>query len=230
MRLAFGDCILDPDRRRLERAGGPVHLSPKAYLLLTVLLEQRPRALSKEDLCAALWPGSFVTDSSLTSTVTHLREALGDRGREPPLIRTVHRFGYAFDGDVRVLGQPFTTAGLACALQWGGRELVLHRGEHVVGRSPAAAVWLRDERVSRRHARLTVGDSQIVLEDLGSRNGTLHRGIAIAEPVALADGDEIRIGSATMIARLVDAGTTLTSFDAEPVPEQGRAGTPLEPT
>jgi DNA-binding winged helix-turn-helix (wHTH) protein len=215
MRLAFGDCVLDPERRRLERGGQPVHLPPKVYVLLTALLEQRPKALSKEALCQAVWPGQFISDSSLANAVTQLRGALGDRGRQPPLLRTVHGFGYAFDGDVRNVDQPVTNPGFACVLHWQGRELVLRTGEHILGRSPEAAIWVRDQRVSRRHASLVVGEQQATLEDLDSRNGTFHCGVRIEGPVVLAEGDAIRIGDADMVVGFADPGSTLTSFDVE---------------
>ena len=223
MQLAFGDCVLDLDRRQFERAGTIVHLPPKVYTLLTVLVDQRPKALSKDELNEALWPGLYISESSLTNVVTQLRDAIGDSGRNPHLIRTLHGFGYAFDGEVHGLGDSFTTCGLTCVLQWGERQIVLQRGEYVLGRSADAAVWIPDERVSRRHACIDVGDAEVRLTDLGSRNGTLHRGVRIAGPVALADGDEIRVESAVMVVSLAPAGSTVTSLDASTAGKAARA-------
>ena len=50
MRLGFGDCVFDPDRRELTRDGAVVHAGPKALRLLEVLLDARPRALTKDDI------------------------------------------------------------------------------------------------------------------------------------------------------------------------------------
>ena len=56
--------------------------------------------MSKTELMTALWPDTHVSEATLTGVVADAREALGDDGRAPRLIRTVHRFGYAFTGQV----------------------------------------------------------------------------------------------------------------------------------
>lgn len=95
-RWAFGSFVLDLDTRELVRAGTSVPLSPKAFHLLRILIENRPKALSKSDLQDQLWPGSFVVEKNLTNLVSEIREALDDDPAQPRFIRTVHRFGYAF--------------------------------------------------------------------------------------------------------------------------------------
>ena len=76
------------------------HLSPKAFELLRMLVEHRPRALSKQELHEHLWPATFVSEvESGRVSIAELREALGDIARQPRFIRTAHRFGYAFCGD-----------------------------------------------------------------------------------------------------------------------------------
>jgi DNA-binding winged helix-turn-helix (wHTH) protein len=79
-----------------------VHLEPKAFRLLELLLAARPKALSKRDLQDELWPKTYVSERSLARLVANLRIAIGDRATEPRFIRTVHGFGYAFCGDVSV--------------------------------------------------------------------------------------------------------------------------------
>ena len=96
MRWTFGDFVLDLDARELLRAGSPVSLSPKAFQLLSILVETGPRALSKSALQDRLWPGTFVVEKNLTNLVGEIREAFGDDATRPRYIRTVHRFGYAF--------------------------------------------------------------------------------------------------------------------------------------
>src|SRR5262245_9473724 len=96
MRLHFGDYLLDTDAHALFRGGRPLHLTPKAFGLLALLVEHRPRAISKPDLVRSLWPDSFVSEGSLTNLVTEVRSALGEGARSSRYIRTVHRFGYAF--------------------------------------------------------------------------------------------------------------------------------------
>lgn len=94
MDIRFGPFQLDLAGRQLLRDGRRVPLPPKVYHLLCVLAEERPRALSRQELHARLWPGTFVSDVNLACLVAELRTALGEWRR---LVRTVHRFGYAFD-------------------------------------------------------------------------------------------------------------------------------------
>jgi non-specific serine/threonine protein kinase len=95
-RWSFGDFVFDLDTHELRRAGRPVSLSPKAFQLLGILVESRARALSKAELQARLWPGTFVVEKNLTNLVSEIRAALDDPAEQPGFIRTVHRFGYAF--------------------------------------------------------------------------------------------------------------------------------------
>jgi Tol biopolymer transport system component/DNA-binding winged helix-turn-helix (wHTH) protein len=97
----FGDFELDQERRQLLRSSEPVPLQPKAYELLSLLLQRRPRVLSRAQIRDVIWPGTFVSESTLAVVVTGLRQALGDDARQPRFIRTVHRFGYAFCGEAR---------------------------------------------------------------------------------------------------------------------------------
>ena len=98
--VSFGPFTLDNESRQLlsGEALQPVHLSPKAYELLRVLVDTRPRAVAKRELHERLWPSTFVSEATLASLVAELRDALGERGREAHFIRTVHGFGYAFSG------------------------------------------------------------------------------------------------------------------------------------
>lgn len=112
MKVGFGSCVLDTDSREVRKEGLAVHLTPLAFRLLELLLEHRPRALSKAELMDAPWPGTFVTEASLSSLVADLRSAIGDAARDSMLIRTVHRYGYAFAGDARILPASQADAGL----------------------------------------------------------------------------------------------------------------------
>ena len=67
MQIRFGDFVLDTDTRELTRDSRAVHLSPKAFQLLAVLVTARPRALSKETLYQHLWPNTFVVDANLSN-------------------------------------------------------------------------------------------------------------------------------------------------------------------
>ena len=100
MSLQFGDFELDRERRQLLRSGEAVPLEPRAYELLLLLVERRPKALSRAQIRDVVWPGTFISESTLGVTVNAIRQALGDDARKPRFIRTVHGFGYAFCGEV----------------------------------------------------------------------------------------------------------------------------------
>jgi len=106
MRLRFGDCLFDSETRQLWRGAEPVHLAPREFRLLELLLERRPKAIAKEDLHRELWPDTHVSDASLTNLVARVREAIGDDARRPRLVRTVQRFGYAFSGSAEEPAAP----------------------------------------------------------------------------------------------------------------------------
>ena len=78
MKWSFGEFVVDDGARQLLRDGVPVRLQSKALDLLLLLLDARPRVLTKSDLHARLWPSVFVSDTSLAMAVAELRAALGE--------------------------------------------------------------------------------------------------------------------------------------------------------
>ncbi len=204
MRIRFGTCTLDGERRELRDANGVVALSPRAFELLARLAARRPRAVSKDELLGALWPDAFPAESTLAGLVAEIRRAIGDDAREPRWVRTVHGFGYAFSDGTPVAADEDAVFRLV----WGAREVPLPEGESLIGRDPDAPT------VSRHHARIVVGGGGARLEDLGSKNGSWLAGRRIAGPEALADGDEIRVGPAAMVFRAFPAaGSTETALE-----------------
>lgn len=100
MQYQFGAYTLDVDRRELTRGAEPVSIGPQVFDLLTHLLENRERVVSKDDLMQAVWHGRIVSESTLTSHINAARKAIGDRGEQQDLIRTFSRKGYRFVGEV----------------------------------------------------------------------------------------------------------------------------------
>ena len=94
--LRFGEFHLDPVDQSLWREGRRVALAPKAFAVLSHLLERPDRLVTKDELMEALWPNVCVCDAALKVQVRELRQVLGDRAREPRYIETSHRRGYRF--------------------------------------------------------------------------------------------------------------------------------------
>jgi len=198
MRIRFGDCEFDSGTRELLRRGRSVHLSPKAYLLLELLLENRPRALGKAEIQEHIWPGVFVSEANLAGLISELRRAVGEKGRTAGLLRTVHGFGYAFSGETaRADGTSGGSPSRRHSLFVENREIRLTDGENVVGRDTPAPVRIDDPTVSRRHASLSVAGATVTVEDLGSKNGSFIDGIRLRPGKAqtVRSGSVLRFGS-----------------------------------
>jgi DNA-binding winged helix-turn-helix (wHTH) protein len=216
--MRFGRIEFDPVTRRVSCEGVDIHLTPKAFELLAVLLDGAPRVVSKRELHARLWPGGSVADATLVALIKQLRAALDDRDRAAPLIRTVHRVGYALE-IVQTSREPARTSVAARWLTMGHRRLSLASGENIVGRDEAANVRIDDPMVSRRHARILVSGSGALIEDLGSKNGTFIEGQPLtAAPMPLRNGIQLAFGTVPVVYGESDNGMpTLThAGSAEP--------------
>jgi len=195
-RVRFDEWTFDGGARELVRRSRRVHLSPKAFDLLGLLIESRPRAVSKDEIQDHLWPETFVSESNLAGLVKEIRAALGEDARAPRYVRTVHGFGYSFCAmAIEAARGAGTSSPSRHRLAWGPREVTLCEGENVLGRASDAAAWIDSTTVSRHHARILVEGARATLEDLGSKNGTYLGGQRLSSPMPLADGDEIRVGS-----------------------------------
>ena len=205
MRVSFGDCTFDSETRELLRGGKAVHLSPKAFRLLELLLEERPRALSKEQLQEKLWPRTFVSEANLPGLAAEARRAIGDSSKASKLLRTVYGFGYAFSGEVTQEHPAATTVRRSrFLLIRDEEELPLGPGENILGRDEQASPRIDDDTVSRRHARLRITREDATIEDLGSKNGTFVEGKRVGvKAVRLSAEDEIQVGSVFLTFRVL---------------------------
>lgn len=94
--LRFLDYELDLAARELRRGGEPVALEPRVFDLLAWLIEQRHRAVDKDEIQDAVWTGMIVSETALTRAIMKARRAVGDSADEQAVIRTVHGHGYQF--------------------------------------------------------------------------------------------------------------------------------------
>jgi DNA-binding winged helix-turn-helix (wHTH) protein len=202
MRVRFAEWTFDSETRELRRGGETAHLAPKAFDLLNMLIAGRPRVFSKSELMRRVWPDTFVSEATLAALVGDLREIFGGGARASKVLRTAHGVGYAFCAEAEP--DDLQAKSAPCfRLILGRREIELPDGEHVLGRASGCLVWLDAPGVSRRHARLRVSGGQAVIEDLGSKNGTLVDGAPVTGPSPLRDGARIGLGSAQLLFRVL---------------------------
>src|SRR5215208_2674313 len=124
----FSDYTLDVARRELRRGSEPVPVEPQVFDLLILLIQNRDRVVSKDDLIASIWGGRIVSESTLTSRINAARKAVGDSGEHQSLIRTVPRKGIRFVGEV---SEASASAGVApAAAPAAAKPASLHQDVH----------------------------------------------------------------------------------------------------
>jgi DNA-binding winged helix-turn-helix (wHTH) protein len=207
----FGPFTLDGGARQLCRGGEAVHLSPKAFDLLALLIDRRPEAIAKSDILETLWRDTFVSEGNLAVLIKEIRDALGDDAQRPAFIRTVQRFGYAFLATAKTGDR--ARAAAPCWVTWGTQRATLQAGDNILGRDPSCDVFVDVVGVSRRHATIAIANDRIILTDLGSKNGTFAGGTRITAPVILDDDVEIRLGPAPLRFRRLTEGASTQTFD-----------------
>ena len=99
----FARFILDVPERDLTCGVDRIHLAPKTFEVLVVLVTRPHRLVTKREILDCVWPDVFVAEGILTVHVATLRRVLGDTRRSPVYIETVSRAGYRFIAEVRCL-------------------------------------------------------------------------------------------------------------------------------
>ena len=105
----FDDFELEPNEHRLVRRGEVIPLSGKAFEMLLVLIRNRGKLLTKDEIFELVWPDQVVEESNLTVNMSAIRRALGERASSPRYITTISGRGYRFSGDVhQIAGDALT--------------------------------------------------------------------------------------------------------------------------
>lgn len=198
----FGPFHLDLQAGELRKNGQQLEVRPKVFDLLVYLVQNRGRLLPKEALLEQVWSDVVVSDTSLTRTVADLRELLDDAPEQPKYIQTMPRRGYKFVAAVEeIRSAPARLSGTASGLSLlhGAKEYPLREGTHLIGRGREADIPLFTSSTSRQHARVHVSSEDVILEDLGSMNGTRVNGQRISGSVELKLGDQIEVGGETLV-------------------------------
>lgn len=111
----FGAFELDLARAELRAGGEPCPVEPQVFALLALLVENRERLVSKDELIEKVWDGRIVTDAAIASRVKSARQALGDDGKAQRFIRTLHGRGFRFVAEVRAAHDAGTPAAASSA-------------------------------------------------------------------------------------------------------------------
>lgn len=218
MLLRIGSCEIDCERRRIRRDGEERPLSRKAFDLLVVLIDERPKVVSKDELIQKIWADTFVADANLAILIADVRAALGDSAQEPRLIKTHHRVGYSFVGEITEV----TSASLAAdrqpafVLLSGKRRILLFDGTTaMLGRDATCEIIIEHPSVSRFHARLSVAAEVLTVEDNDSKNGTRVDGRKLGEAVVVRSGQKVTFGTieTTVLSPSELGGSTMTAQD-----------------
>lgn len=192
--------MLDVAAFALRRNSTRVHLEKIPMELLVLLVENADALVDRGRIEAALWgPDVFVdSDAAINTAIRKIRQALGDDAGEPRFVETVVGKGYRFVApvDCRRAGERRQPSSYCVAR--GKHTFALAKGENVLGRDPDLRVYLAHPSISRRHARISIADDRVILEDLNSRNGTFVDGRGIDTPTEIHDGAVIGLGPITL--------------------------------
>ena len=115
MIYGFGEFRIDLARQELWRGEALVDLEPMVFQLLRLLIENRDRLVTKEELFTALWGGRAVSDAALSTCIKSARRAVGDSGDRQEAIKTIHGKGLRWMaashelGDAASARQPMET-------------------------------------------------------------------------------------------------------------------------
>lgn len=98
-RVVFGDVEVDIDARSVKRAGAAVDLTATEFDVLLLLINERGKALSRDDIFRRVWgPNHHGTSRTVDNFIQQLRAKLEVDSQEPTFIQTVRGVGYRFDG------------------------------------------------------------------------------------------------------------------------------------
>ena len=110
MQYRFAEFEIDLSQQELRRLGLAVHIEPQVFDLIVHLVRNRDRIVSKDELIETIWNGRIISEAALSSRINGARRALGDNGADQTLIRTLHKRGFRFVGDVQTVGALDTDA------------------------------------------------------------------------------------------------------------------------
>ena len=97
----FDPFSVDTESLELRKGGDVVGVEPQVFNVLTFLIQNRDRIVTKDELIDAVWDGRAISDGALNSRINSVRRAVGDTGDTQSIVKTVPRRGFRFVGAVR---------------------------------------------------------------------------------------------------------------------------------
>jgi TolB-like protein/DNA-binding winged helix-turn-helix (wHTH) protein len=135
-----GAIAIDTDAYEVRRDGSPVAVEPQVFDLLVLLVQNPDRIVTRDEIIERVWKGRIVSDTAISSRIKAARRAIGDDGKAQGLIRTIHRRGLRFVGDVVIEGAVSSTLDPApglVALEASAPRLI-HAHNAIVGGAPTS--------------------------------------------------------------------------------------------
>ncbi|MDQ6436037.1 alpha/beta fold hydrolase [Mesorhizobium sp. LHD-90] len=127
MRYRFGQCGLEQETRELWVDGRQRPVEPQVFDLLLLLVQNRERVVSQDELIRGVWQNRIVSDSAIAARISAARSAIGDDGKRQAWIRTVPRRGFRFVGSIEEEAPPQSTALLHGPVETSRQRVALCR-------------------------------------------------------------------------------------------------------
>lgn len=189
----FGECELQVLTRELWRKGQRQALSARAFDLLLLLVDQRPRAVSHAEIAQAVWGQATVRPNLLARTMMQVRQMAGDSGDEPVHFLSVRGVGYRFAGTVTEGAHAQADAVDADAAGLASLHATLAQANAALNRGDVASAQF-------------LADKAVKLADASGINRERSRALSLASQVAMKQGTLGQAaGLANQALRLADA-------------------------
>jgi pimeloyl-ACP methyl ester carboxylesterase/DNA-binding winged helix-turn-helix (wHTH) protein len=104
MMYRFGDYSLDSSGFELRHGDDVIPVEPQVFSVLTFLIENRSNVVSRDDLIESVWGGRIVSEATLSSRISAVRQAVGDTGEAQNVIKTIRSRGFRFMAEVTETG------------------------------------------------------------------------------------------------------------------------------
>ena len=167
MQYRFADFEIDLSQHELRRLGEAVHIEPQVFDLIVHLVRNHDRIVSKDELIETIWNGRIISEAALSSRINGARRALGDNGNDQVFIRTLHKRGFRFVGDVQAIEAPRTDAEAARLVPDDAAA-----PDDIAGRGPVSAEVSRlGDVVSEAVKAEAVTRSSIAVMPFGNMSG-----------------------------------------------------------